>query len=77
MIMNIWIGFAVVALKAVVSGVVGNEIVQALVDQGIEIGSDKFSQYLEKTQKELSHVLTDKSLMKMNVPKDYFPQLLL
>ena len=71
--MNIWIGFAVVALKAVVSGVVGNEIVQALVDQGIEIGSDKFSQYLEKTQKELSHVLTDKSLMKMNVPKDYFP----
>lgn len=70
--MDIWIGFVVAALKAGVSGVVGNEIVQALVDQGIDIGSDKFSQYLEKTQKELSYVLTDKSLMKMNVPKDYF-----
>ena len=69
--MDIWIGFAVAALKAGVSGAVGNEIVQVLADQGIDIGSDKFNQYLEKTQKELSQVLTDKSLIEMNVPKDY------
>lgn len=69
--MDILIGFAVAALKAGVSGVVGNEIVQALADQGLDIGSDKFNRYLEKTQKELSQVLTDKSLMEMNVPKDY------
>ena len=69
--MDILIGFAVAALKAGVSGVVGNEIVQALADQGIDIGSDKLSQYLEKSQKELSQVLSDKSLMKMNVPEDY------
>lgn len=69
--MDILIGFAVAALKAGVSGVVGNEIVQALADQGIDIGSDKLSQYLEKAQKELSQVLSDKSLMKMNVPEDY------
>ena len=69
--MDIWIGFAVAALKAGVSGTIGNEIVQALADQGIDIGSDRFSQYLEKTQKELSQVLTDKSLLEMNVPKDY------
>lgn len=69
--MDILMGFAVAALKAGVSGVVGNEIVQALADQGIDIGSDKLSQYLEKAQKELSQVLSDKSLMKMNVPEDY------
>ena len=69
--MDILIGFAVAALKAGVSGVVGNEIVQALADQGIDIGSDKLSQYLEKAQKELSQVLSDKSLMKINVPEDY------
>lgn len=69
--MDIWIGFAVAALKAGVSGTIGNEIVQALAEQGIDIGSDKFSQYLEKTQKELSQVLRDKSLLEMNVPKDY------
>lgn len=69
--MDILIGFAVAALKAGVSGVVGNEIVQALVDQGSDIGLDKLSQYLEKAQKELSQVLSDKSLMKMNVPEDY------
>lgn len=69
--MDILIGFAVAALKAGVSGVVGNEIVQALADQGIDIGSDRLSQYLEKAQKELSQVLSDKSLMKMNVPEDY------
>lgn len=69
--MDILIGFAVAALKAGVSGVVGNEIVQALADQGIDIGSDKLSQYLEKAQKELSQLLSDKSLMKMNVSEDY------
>ena len=69
--MDIWIGFAVAALKAGVSGVIGNEIVQALADQGINIGSDKLSQYLEKAQKEFSQVLSDESLMKMNVPEDY------
>lgn len=69
--MDILMGFAVAALKAGVSGVVGNEIVQALADQGIDIGSDKLSQYLEKAQKELSQVLSDKSLMKMNVPEDH------
>lgn len=69
--MDIWIGFAVAALKAGVSGVIENEIVQALADQGINIGSDKLSQYLEKAQKEFSQVLSDESLMKMNVPEDY------
>ena len=69
--MDILIGFAVAALKAGVSGVVGNEIVQALADQGIDISSEKLSQYLEKAQKELSQVLSDKSLIKMNVPEDY------
>ena len=69
--MDILIGFAVAALKAGVSGVVGNEIVQALADQGIDIGSYKFSQYLEKAQKELSQVLSDKSLTKMNVPEGH------
>ena len=68
--MNILIGFAVAALKAGVSGIVENGIVQALVDQGINIGSDKIKQYLEKAQKELSQVLTDKSLREMDVPED-------
>lgn len=68
--MDIWIGFAVAALKAGVSGVVGNEIVQALADQGIDIGSDKLSQYLEKVKKGLGQILTDKSLREMDVPED-------
>ena len=67
--MDIWIGFAVAALKAGVSGAVGNEFGQALANQGIKIGSEKLGQYLEKAQKELSQVLSDKSLMKMNVPE--------
>lgn len=69
--MNILSGFAVSALKAGVSGAVRNEIVQALADQGIDIGSDELSQYLEKAQKELSQVLPDKSLKEMKVPEDY------
>ena len=69
--MDIWIGFAVAALKAGVSGAVRNGIVQALADQGINIGSDKLRRYLEKSQKELSQVLTDKSLLDMKVPKEY------
>ena len=69
--MDIWIGFAVAALKAGVSGAVRNGIVQALADQGINIGSDKLRRYLEKSQEELSQVLTDKSLLEMNVPKEY------
>ena len=69
--MDIWIGFAVAALKAGVSGAVGNEFGQALANQGIKICSEKLSQYLEKAQKELSQILSDKSLMKMNVPEDY------
>ncbi len=69
--MDIWIGFAVAALKAGVSGAVGNEFGQALANQGIKIGSEKLSQYLEKVQKELSQILTVKSLRKMNVPEGY------
>lgn len=48
--MDIWSGFAVAALKAGVSGVVGNEIIQALADQGINIGSEKLGQYLKKSR---------------------------
>ncbi len=69
--MDILIGFAVAALKAGVSGALGKGIVQALADQGINIGSDKLRRYLEKSQKELSQVLTDKSLLDMKVPKEY------
>lgn len=69
--MDIWSGFAVAALKAGVSGVVGNEIIQALADQGINIGSEKLGQYLKKSRQELSQILTDKNLRKMNVPKGY------
>lgn len=69
--MDILIGFAIAALKAGVSEVVGNEFVQALANQGINIGSDKLGQYLEKSQKELSQILTVKSLRKMNVPEGY------
>lgn len=68
--MDIFIGFAVAALKACVSGAVGNEIGQALTNQGIDIGSDKLKQYLEEAQKELSKILTDESLVKMNISKD-------
>ena len=39
--MDILIGFAVAALKAGVLGVVGDGIEQALVDQGIDLGSDQ------------------------------------
>lgn len=69
--MDILIGLAVAALKAGVSEVVGNEFVQAVANQGINIGSDKLGQYLENSQKELSQVLTVKSLRKMNVPEGY------
>ena len=69
--MDIWIGFAVAALKAGVSGAVGNEFGQALANQGINIGSEKLGQYLEKSQQELSQILTVKSLRKMNVPEGY------
>ncbi len=69
--MDILIGFAVAALKAGVSGAVGNEFGQALANQGINIGSEKLGQYLEKSQQELSQILTDKSLRKMNVPESY------
>ena len=71
MVMDIWIGFAVAVLKAGVSGALGKGIVQALADQGINIGSDKLRRYLEKSQKELSQILTDKSLLDMKVPKEY------
>lgn len=69
--MDVLIGLAVAALKAGVSEVVGIEFVQAVANQGIDIGSDKLGQYLEKSQKELSQILTVKSLRKMNVPKGY------
>lgn len=69
--MDIWSGFAVAALKVGISGVVGNEIIQALADQGINIGSEKLGQYLKKSRQELSQILTDKNLRKMNVPKGY------
>ena len=69
--MDVLIGFAVAALKAGVSGVVGNEFGQALANQGINIGSEKLGQYLKKSQQELSQILTDKSLRKMNVPEGY------
>ena len=68
--MDIWIGLAVAALKAGVSGAVGNGIVQALADQGIDLGSDKLSRYLEKVKKGLGQILTDKSLREMDVPED-------
>lgn len=68
--MDIFIGFAIAALKACVSGAVVNDIGQALANQGIDIGSDKLKQYLEEAQKELSKILTDESLMKMNISKD-------
>ena len=68
--MDALIGFAVAALKAGVSGVVENEFVQALANQGINTGSDKFRQYLENRSKELSEVLTDKNLLEMKVPAD-------
>ena len=69
--MDVLIGLAVAALKAGVSEVVGIEFVQAVANQGIDIGSDKLGQYLEKSQKELSQILTVKSLRKMNVPEGY------
>lgn len=68
--MDVLIGFAVAALKAGVSGVVENEFVQALANQGINIGSDKFRKYLENRSKELSEILTDKNLQEMKVPAD-------
>lgn len=39
--MDILIGFAVAALKAGISGVVGNEFGQTLAKQRINIGSEK------------------------------------
>lgn len=68
--MDIWIGFAVAALKAGVLGVVGDGIEQALVDQGIDLGSDQLKRYLEKVKRGLDQVLTDKSLKEMDVLDD-------
>ena len=42
-----------------------------MANQGINIGSEKLGQYLEKSQQELSQILTVKSLRKMNVPEGY------
>lgn len=69
--MDVLIRFAVAALKVGVSGVVEDEFVQALANQGINIGSEKLDQYRKKCQQELSQILTDKSLRKMNVPEGY------
>ena len=63
--MDILIRLVVVALKA---GVMGDKIVQALSAQGLEIISDKFKQYLKKTQNELTEVLKDKNLIRIGVP---------
>lgn len=68
--MRILIGFAVAALKAGVSGAVENEVFKDLGIYALERGSDKLEQYLKKAQEELSAVLSDKNLEKMNVPKD-------
>ena len=68
--MDILIGFAVAALKAGVLGVVGDGIEQALVDQGIDLGSDQLKRYLEKVKRGLGQVLTDKSLKEMDVLDD-------
>lgn len=68
--MDIWIGFAVAALKAGVLGVVGDGIEQALVDQGIDLGSDQLKRYLERVKRGLGQVLTDKSLKEMDVLDD-------
>lgn len=68
--MSIWIGFAVAALKSGVSGVVENEIVKELGIYTLGRGADKLGQYLKKAQEELSAVLSDKNLEKMNVPRD-------
>ncbi len=59
------------ALKAGMSGTIKNEIIAALVEQGIETGSDKFKEYLENMQEELNTVLTDKNLIEMNVSKNH------
>ena len=69
--MDILIGLAVAALKAGVSGLGENEFGQVLVNQGIDMGSKKLGQYLERYKQELSRILTDKSLREMNVPEDY------
>lgn len=42
-----------------------------MANQGINIGPEKLGQYLEKSQQELSQILTAKSLRKMNVPEGY------
>ena len=68
--MSILIGFAVAALKAGVSGAVENEVFKDLGIYALERGSDKLEQYLKKAQEELSAVLSDKNLEKMNVTKD-------
>lgn len=68
--MSILIGFAVAALKAGVLGRVENEIFKDLGIYALEQGSDKLGQYLKKAQEELSAVLNDRNLEKMNVPKD-------
>ena len=68
--MNVGIMLAVAALKAGVSSVRVNKIVQELLKQGLEISLDKIREYLQKAKEEVSAVLTDQSLKKMNVPED-------
>ncbi|MBM6803616.1 hypothetical protein H6B07_13310, partial [Mediterraneibacter glycyrrhizinilyticus] len=68
--MDILIGFAVAAMKAAVSAATENGVIQALANQGIQIGSDKYSQYLKEAQKQISEILTDKSLEKWDIPQD-------
>ncbi len=68
--MDILIGFAAAAMKAAVSAATGNGIIQAIANHGIQTGADKCSQYLREAQKQLSEILTDKSLGKWNIPQD-------
>ena len=68
--MDILIGFAAAAMKAAVSAATGNGIIQAIANHGIQTGADKCSQYLREAQKQLSEILTDKSLEKWDIPQD-------
>lgn len=69
--MDMLIGFSVAALKAGVSGIVSDGIVKAIANQGIDVSLNRIKQYLEKTQKELSQVLSDKSLREMDTPENH------
>lgn len=67
--MDILIELAVAALKTWVSGTIESEIGQHLANRGIDIGSARFRQYIEKTQKGLNEVLRDESLIDMKIPE--------